>query len=423
MKSVLALVLGGGAGTRLFPLTSVRSKPAVPFGSKYRIIDVPISNCLNSAVNRIFILTQYNSASLNHHITATYRFSVFSKGFVNILAAEQTPGAKDWYEGTADAVRKSLHHVEGYAFRQALILSGDQLYQMNLEDLLERHQATGASITVATTPVTSKDATGFGILHADATQRITSFVEKPKPDRLVGLESPVSSELTSQGRVYLASMGIYVFEREILFGLLRDHPELIDFGRDVIPYSVPRLPVYSYPFDGYWTDIGTIDSFFEANLALTDAQPRLDLYDANRPVYTHARMLPPSKTRRSVVVDGSILGQGCVIDDAEVRRCVIGVRAMVGAGAKLNECVVMGADWYESDDDRRRNVESGRPHVGIGEGSRLERVIVDKNARIGRGVAMRGWEGRPDADGPGWHVRDGIVCVPKDAVIADGTEV
>ena len=422
MKSVLALVLGGGAGTRLFPLTAMRSKPAVPFGSKYRIVDVPISNCVNSGINRIFILTQFNSASLNHHVTNTYRFSIFSKGFVNILAAEQTPSATEWYQGTADAIRKSLHHVREYDFKQALILSGDQLYQMDLEKLLEHHQSTGASITVATTPVTAADASGFGVMHTDASQRIVRFVEKPKPEALAGLESAVSPELSSQGRVYLASMGIYVFERDVLFDLLEGHPELMDFGRDVIPHSLTRMPVYSYPFDGYWTDIGTVASFFDANLALTDPLPQLDLYDAQRPIYTHARMLPPSKTRNAVV-DGSILGQGCVLEDCEVRRSVIGVRAVVGSGSRLKECVVMGADHYESIADRERNVAMSRPQVGIGEDCKLERVIVDKNARIGRGVVMRGWPGRPDSDGGSWHVRDGIVVVPKDAIVPDGTEV
>lgn len=422
MNSVLSIILGGGAGTRLFPLTAKRSKPAVPFGGKYRIVDVPISNSLNSGINRILLLTQFNSASLNQHVTNTYRFSLFSRGFVNILAAEQTPEAKDWFQGTADAVRKALHHLEAYPFRQALILSGDQLYQMDLVALLAHHHATRAAITVATTPVPAKDASAFGIMKMDLTQRIVRFVEKPRQDALAGLESEVAAEPASQGRVYLASMGIYVFERDVLISLLREHAELIDFGRDVIPFALTRLPVYSYPFDGYWTDIGTVESFFEANLSLCDPLPRLDFYDENRPIYTHARMLPPSKTR-GAVVHGSILGQGCILEDCAVRRCVIGVRARIGGGSVLDECVVMGADHYESLADRERNVEMDRPHVGIGEDSSLQRVIVDKNARIGRGVVMRGWPGRPDADGPGWHVRDGVVVVPKDATVPDGTEV
>jgi glucose-1-phosphate adenylyltransferase len=259
-------------------------------------------------------------------------------------------------------------------------------------------------------------------MKTDPTQRIVRFVEKPKADDLAGLESAVAPEPAAQGRVYLASMGIYVFERDVLVSLLREHAELNDFGRDVIPFSVPRLPVFSYPFDGYWTDIGTVESFFEANLALCDPLPRLDLYDADRPIYTHARMLPPSKTR-GAIVHGSILGQGCVLEDCAVRRCVIGVRAWIGGGSALDECVVMGADHYESLADRQGNVDLGRPHVGIGEDSSLQRVIVDKNARIGRNVVMRGWPDRPDADGPGWHVRDGIVIVPKDATVPDGTEV
>jgi len=422
VKNVLALVLGGGAGTRLFPLTAQRSKPAVPFGAKYRIVDVPLSNCINSGINRIFILTQFNSASLNQHVTNAYRFSIFSKGFVNILAAEQTPEGQEWFRGTADAVRKVLSHVESYSFRQCLILSGDQLYQMDLERFLQHHVASGAAISVATTPVTARDASGFGIMHTNEAGHIVKFVEKPPPERLAGLESDVGPAREAEGRRYLASMGIYVFERETLFSLLREQPQLVDFGRDVIPYALGKLPVVSFPHDGYWTDIGTVDSFFEANLALTDPLPQMDLYDADRPIYTHARQLPPSKTR-DCHVNGSILGMGCVLESCTVARSVIGVRALVGSGARLSECVVLGADFYESLEDRARNVELGRPHVGIGEGARLERCIVDKNARIGRGAVLRGWPGRPDADGDGWHVRDGIVVVPKNATIPDGAEV
>ena len=422
MASVVAIVLGGGAGTRLFPLTHVRSKPAVPFAGKYRIIDVPVSNCLNSDINRIFILTQFNSASLNHHVSGTYRFSLFSKGFVDILAAEQTPFGQRWFQGTADAVRQTLHHLHEHSFDLALILSGDQLYQMDFEHLLAHHQETGANVTVATTPVTAEDATGFGIMRTETDGRIIEFVEKPPEDQLGPLRADTGEQMQAEGREYLASMGIYVFNREALFGLLSEHSELVDFGRDIIPLSIAQRPVYSYSFDGYWTDIGTIKSFYSANLELTDPLPRLDLYDADRPIYTHPRMLPPAKLQHCNI-DGSLVTPGCVLEGCDVRRSVIGVRTVIGEGAKLDECVIMGAAAHEGPAARKRNEQISLPNIGIGAGSQLERCIVDRNARIGKGVIIKPNPDRPDEDGEDFHVRDGIVVIPKDAVIPDGAEI
>jgi glucose-1-phosphate adenylyltransferase len=422
MRNVLAVILGGGAGTRLFPLTHMRSKPAVPFAGKYRIIDVPVSNCLNAGVNRIFILTQFNSASLNHHITDTYRFSQFTRGFVNVLAAEQTPVSPLWFQGTADAVRRSLHHLEGHRFTEALVLSGDQLYQMDFSWLVAAHRRAGADVTVAATPVTARDATAFGIMRTDATGRIVSFAEKPAPEQLAGLESDTGDAPRAQGRVFLASMGIYVFDRQTLFRLLVEHPDLVDFGRHVIPLAIDRLRAHAYRFDGYWTDIGTIASFFEANLALCEPLPRLNLYDADNPVYTHARMLPPTKTQRCYL-DHALLGQGAVLEGCTVERSIVGVRGIVAEGVHLKECVVMGADHFETAAERARNLAAGKPDVGVGAGSRLSRVIVDKGARIGRGCVVTGEPGRPDEDGAAWFVRDGIVIVPKDGVVPDNTVI
>jgi glucose-1-phosphate adenylyltransferase len=420
MRKVLAVILGGGVGTRLFPLTHVRSKPAVPFGAKYRIIDVPVSNCLNSGLNRIFILTQYNSASLNRHVSDTYRFSLFSTGFVSILAAEQTPSSANWYQGTADAVRQCLGHIEAYRWNEVLILSGDQLYQMDLVDLLASHRHSGAEVTVATTPVTAADATGFGIMKTDESQRIVEFVEKPPAEALGPLESDTGAAARREGRLYLGSMGIYVFNRRTLFSLLTSKPDLVDFGRNVIPRAIEDLPVRSYRYDGYWTDIGTIASFFEANLALTDTLPKLNLYDADRPIYTHARMLPPTKTRGSRL-DGVLLGQGAILEGCDVQRSTVGVRAIVSEGARLRECVVMGADFFETAEERLRNRNDGRPDVGIGPGCVLERVIVDKNARIGRDVVIVNERRHQTYDSASFYVRDGIVIVPKDATVPDGT--
>ncbi|MCS7081498.1 MAG: glucose-1-phosphate adenylyltransferase [Bacteroidetes bacterium] len=421
-QDVLAIILGGGAGTRLFPLTLLRSKPAVPLGGKYRLIDVPVSNCLNSGINRIFILTQYNSASLNRHINHTYRFSPFSRGFVDILAAEQTPRSQRWFQGTADAVRQSLHHFEEYPFRYALILSGDQLYQMDFRLFGAYHCERGAAITIATTPVRAEEAPGLGIMKTDGTQRIVRFVEKPPPELLGELESDTGPEMRDQGRRFLASMGIYLFNRDVLFDLLLEHPDLVDFGREVIPLAIERLPVYSYRFDGYWTDIGTIASFYEANLALTDLLPAFNLYDAERPLYTHARMLPPTKFQMSRVHQ-SIVAEGCILEGCDIEHSVIGIRSIIGPGTVIRDSIIMGADYYETPQDQRVNRELGRPDVGIGRNVYIERAIVDKNARIGDGVQIRNAMGLEKHDADFYYIRERIVIIPKNAIVPPGTVI
>lgn len=422
MKSVLAVVLGGGAGTRLHPLTLERSKPAVPFGGKYRIVDVPLSNCLNSGINRIYLLTQFNSASLNQHVSSAYRFSQFSRGFCHVLAAEQSPSNELWFQGTADAVRKVMHHLETHSFERVLILSGDQLYQMDFTTLLDFHVAAKAAVTVATTPVTAADASGFGIMQTGPGGRIERFVEKPPQDKLAGLESDTGPALTAQGRVYLASMGIYVFERDVLFGLLRGDAKLVDFGRHVIPHSITCLPAYSFPFPGYWTDIGTIASFFEANLELTLPNPPLDLHDRENPIYTHARNLPPSEFRQARL-DDCIVAPGVVVERCTMRRSVVGIRQVVRAGADIEECVLMGADIQQTRAAVEADLAAGRVPVGIGEGARVRRAIVDKNARIGRNVTIVGSPERQDEESSMHVVRDGIVVIKKGATVPDGTVI
>jgi glucose-1-phosphate adenylyltransferase len=422
MKSVLAVVLGGGAGTRLHPLTQERSKPAVPFGGKYRIVDVPLSNCLNSGINRIYILTQYNSASLNQHVGSTFRFSQFSRGFCHVLAAEQTPGNELWFQGTADAVRKSIHHLRTHSFERILILSADQLYQMDLQELLAFHVGRGAGVTVATTPVVAEDAPGFGIMQTAEDGRIARFVEKPPADRLEGLDSPVSDAMRAAGRVYLASMGIYVFERDLLFGLLQENQGLTDFGRDVIPHLLERRPVHAFPFAGYWTDIGTIASFYEANLALTRRNPPLELHDAENPIYTHARNLPPSEFRDARLHD-CIVAPGVNLEGCTVRGSVIGVRAIVRAGTDVEASVLMGADVLQGPADAAADIAASRIPAGIGEGCIVRRAIIDKNARIGRRVRIVGSPERTDEEGPFHVVRDGIVVIKKGAIIPDDTVI
>ena len=422
MKSVLAVVLGGGAGTRLHPLTQERSKPAVPFGGKYRIVDVPLSNCLNSGINRIYILTQYNSASLNQHVASTFRFSQFSRGFCHVLAAEQTPSNELWFQGTADAVRKSIHHLRTHAFERILILSADQLYQMDLGELLDFHLANQAGVTVATTPVTAADAPGFGIMQTAEGGRIARFVEKPPASNLAGLESPVTADLERVGRVYLASMGIYVFERDLLFGLLQENPKLMDFGRDVIPHVLEQRPAYAFPFAGYWTDIGTIASFYEANLALTRRSPPLELHDADNPVYTHARNLPPSEFR-DAKLDDCIVAPGVLLEGCTARGSVIGVRSVVRANVEIEDSVLMGADFLQRRADSDADLAAGRIPVGIGEGTRVRGAIIDKNARIGRHVTIVGSPDREDEEGPHHVVRDGIVVIKKGAIVPDDTVI
>jgi glucose-1-phosphate adenylyltransferase len=421
-ERVLAVILGGGAGTRLFPLTRDRAKPAVPLAGKYRLVDVPISNCLNSGLDRIFVVTQFNSASLNNHIARAYAFDRFSGGFVTILAAEQTPASEKWYQGTADAVRRSIAHFKSHGHERVLILSGDQLYTMDYRLMLKHHVEHDAEITVAATPVIAADAPGFGILKTDATERITEFYEKPKIDDLAGKESPVSPELTTQGRIYLASMGIYVFEASVLYDLLDSRPDDHDFGKATIPNAIQTRRVFSYPFTGYWNDIGTVRSFFETNIMLAQPHPAFNLYDPNFPLYTDALMLPPAKVSRSRL-ENTLVGVGSVIVDSDISNSVVGLRSFIDRGSRLTRTVFMGADYFRWEESDARSRAQGPAYPGVGQGTQIENAIIDKNASIGNGCVITNAKGVQEGEGPGFAIRDGIVVVVKNAEIAGGTVI
>lgn len=421
MRDTLAVILGGGAGTRLYPLTDHRSKPAVPLAGKYRLIDIPISNCINSELYRMFVLTQYNSASLNSHITRTYRFDGFGHGFVTVLAAEQTPQSHEWYQGTADAVRQVLPHLNAHPHERILILSGDQLYRMDLEGFNEFHMSSGADLTVATIPVTADEAPAFGILKTDENGVITEFHEKPPRDQLDGKESPVSDEMRAQGRIYLASMGIYMFNRDAMDEALAEDSH-VDFGKEIIPAAIGAKKVVSFPHDGYWSDIGTVRSFYEANLALAVPQPEFDLFDEDAPLYTRARMLPPAKLQDAFVRD-SIVGEASVITRATVENCVIGIRSFIGEGAVLRRTVMLGADYHPWRNPEKRAGEHVPEHPGIGANAVVENAIIDRNAEIGANCRIMNANGTQHADGEGWHIRDGIIVIKKNAVIPEGTVI
>jgi glucose-1-phosphate adenylyltransferase len=418
MDDVLAIILGGGRGTRLFPLTLKRSKPAVPIGGKYRLIDIPISNCLNANLRQIFVLTQFNSESLNKHVAMTYKFDVFSSGFVSVLAAEQTEEGGNWFQGTADAVRQSLHHMRRTPGRDMLILSGDQLYSMDYRHMLRTHRESGADATVAVIPVSAKEASGFGILKMDATGRIVHFDEKPPAERLPALISELPG---GAGPGYLASMGIYIFKRDVL-ELALASPKLVDFGRHVIPDAVPRQRVQAHVYRGYWEDVGTIQSYFQANLALCEPIPPFDFYDEAHPVYTHPRFLPASKIERCNI-HNALISEGCIMNGAKIDRAVIGIRSRVGAASHIRNSLLAGADFYETLDDMRATETRGVPVVGIGSESIIENAIIDKNARIGRGVRIVNAAGLKEHDGKGYYIREGIVIVPKNGIIPDGTVI
>ncbi len=422
MDHMLAVIMGGGAGTRLFPLTSDRAKPAVPLAGKYRLVDVPISNCINSGIDRIFVLTQFNSASLNSHVARSYIFDRFRGGFVTVLAAQQTPTSETWYQGTADAVRQSISHLKNYPHKEVIILSGDQLYSMDYQRMWEHHEESGAEITIAVTPVVARDAPDFGILQTDDQHRITAFYEKPRITELEGKESPVERELEEAGRVYLASMGIYIFNADVLEDVLDERPDDHDFGKQVIPRAIQDRNVVAYPFTGYWNDIGTVRSFFETNIMLAQPQPEFNLYDPARPLYTAARMLPPAKVTRTRV-ENTIIAEGSVLVDAEVTDSVVGIRSYVGRGARIHRTVLMGADYYSWEDPEARFPTMGPPNPGIGEGSFIEGAIVDRNAAIGRDCTIRNVEGIQEGEGPGFYIRDGIIVILKNAQIADGTSI
>jgi glucose-1-phosphate adenylyltransferase len=417
MNDCLAVILGGGRGTRLFPLTHQRSKPAVPIAGKYRLIDIPISNCLNSNLRRIFVLTQYNSESLNKHLSMTYKFDIFSSGFVTVLAAEQTEDSPEWFQGTADAVRQSLRHLRSHRSREVLILSGDQLYQMDFRKMLETHRRHVADATVAVLPVSAEQTGGFGILKVNRQGRIVQFEEKPKPDRLPELES----EIPGHGRGFLASMGIYMFSRDALEKAIEE-PGLVDFGRHVIPRVIGEMRVQAHFHRGYWEDVGTIASYFEANLQLCDPMPPFDFYDASRRVYTHPRLLPATKVE-GCTLQRTLVSEGCILLGASIERSVVGIRSRVGPGTTIRSSLVLGADDYESLEEMDRARAKGLPLLGIGDGCVIERTIVDKNARVGHGVRIVNTAGVQEADGDGWFIRDGVVIVPKNGVVRDGTVI
>jgi glucose-1-phosphate adenylyltransferase len=419
-KSVVAVILGGGAGTRLHPLTASRSKPAVPIAGKYRLVDIPISNCINSNMNRMFVLTQYNSTSLNKHIKNTYHFSAFGTGFVDILAAEQTPENSNWFQGTADAVRQSLKHIFNFESEYVLILSGDQLYQMDFEEMVSDHVNSGFDITLATIPVVEKDASDFGILKADENNFITDFIEKPKNELLVNWNSETGEAMRKKGKIYLASMGIYIFNRDVLSKLLLEtYPDDKDFGKEIIPKVIENYKVGSYQYEGYWEDIGQISSFYEANLSLTDEIPPFNLFDNNNSVYTRPRMLPPAKIS-GTTLEKTIIAEGSIIHASRIEHSVIGIRSRIGYGTTIVNTYLMGNDYYETLELINSNASSGIPKVGVGERCYIKNAIIDKNCRIGNDVKIIGGNGIGDAEHELYTIKDQVVVVKKNAVLPDG---
>jgi glucose-1-phosphate adenylyltransferase len=425
---LLAVILGGGAGSRLFPLTRDRSKPAVPLGGKYRLVDVPISNCINSNVIRMFVLTQFNSASLNRHIATTYRFSPFADGFVEVLAAEQTPESGEWFQGTADAVRQVLPHIRDWRIDTLLILSGDHLYRMNYQKFLNRHYETNADITSSVIPIVPDSASEFGLLKTDTEGRVIEFREKPKGDDLEKMRVDTTSlgltEDEARARPYLASMGIYVFKYDRLEEVLAEDTSRLDFGKEVIPGSIHKYNVQAFLFNGYWEDIGTIAAFYKANLDMTTAIPPFNLFDAEAPMLTRSRYLPPSKIDNCEIRD-SIVSDGCIINGAKISNSVIGLRSRIGGGAQIEASYLMGADYYQTLEDMQADRAAGTPWIGIGQATTIRRAIIDKNARIGANVRLLNEAGVEQADGPdgSYYIRDRIIIVPKNGSIADGTVV
>jgi glucose-1-phosphate adenylyltransferase len=425
VSKVLCVIMGGGQGTRLFPLTKERAKPAVPLAGKYRLVDIPISNCINSGFRRIYILTQFNSTSLHGHISRTYKFDQFSSGFVEILAAQQTFTNTSWYEGTADAVRKNLVHFLNHDFDYLLILSGDQLYRMDFRQVIAQHIETQADITIATLPVGKADARSLGILQIADDRQITRFVEKPKEDaQLEPLKIPEALQkkldIKGNGDSYLASMGIYVFNRKLITELL-DNP-LSDFGKHIIPHAIKAHRVFSYIFQGYWEDIGTIRSFFEANLDLVSELPRFNFFDMESPVFSRPRFLPGSKIN-GAQIDHALVTDGCIINHARINHTIVGLRTIVGTGTELHRTIVLGGDYYESAESVAQHESDGLPRIGIGSHCRIENAIIDKNARIGNNVTISP-AGKPEnVDHALYFIRDGIVVIPKNGIIPHGTVI
>jgi glucose-1-phosphate adenylyltransferase len=413
----LAIILGGGQGSRLSPLTESRSKPAVPVAGKYRLVDIPISNCINSDINRIFVLTQFNSASLNKHIKNTYNFGFFSSAFVDILAAEQTPGNKNWFQGTADAVRQCMQHFMNHEFEYALILSGDQLYQMDFTKMVDAHIKAGADITLATLPVVAKEAPEFGILKANSENIIQEFIEKPAPELLPEWTSQVSEEMQQEGKIYLASMGIYIFNRNLLVEIMKNQ-ESKDFGKEIIPLSIKTHKVLSYQYEGYWTDIGNIESFYEATLSLTDEIPKFNLFNNSKVIYTRPRLLPPSKISGTTLVK-TVISDGCIIHASKIEHSVIGIRSRIGKDTTIVSSYVMGNDYYQDLDEIDKDHNDGKV-MGIGERCYINTCIVDKNCHIGNDVKVNGGNHLPDSNHELYAVKDGIVVIKKGAVIPNG---
>ena len=425
-SAVLSIIMGGGAGTRLFPLTKERAKPAVPLAGKYRLVDIPISNCINSNLKRIYLLTQFNSASLHRHISQSYKFDPFSSGFVEILAAEQTFSDTSWYQGTADAVRKNLVHLLNHDFDYVLILSGDQLYRMDFRKMIGQHVESEADLTIATIPVHRREAAELGIMQIDRERRITRFVEKPK-DPAVQDSLKISPDLydfldiKGDGEdLLLASMGIYIFNRDVLLKLLDN--TLADFGKHIIPAAIDTHRVFSYVFQGYWEDIGTIRAFFEANLDITSELPRFNFFDMTAPIFSRPRWLPASKIN-GAQIDHAVISDGCIISHSDIHQSIIGIRSTISPGTHLNRTIMLGSDYYESAESIAQNEAAGRPRIGIGANTRIENAIIDKNARIGNDVTITP-AGKPEnVDHPLYFIRDGIVIIPKNGIVPHGTVI
>jgi glucose-1-phosphate adenylyltransferase len=426
--NVIAVILGGGAGSRLFPLTRERSKPAVPLGGKYRLIDVPVSNCINSDITHIFVLTQYNSASLNRHISRTYRFSNFSTGFVEILAAEQRNDSPDWFQGTADAVRQILPHLRSWNVKTLMILSGDHLYRMDYRKFLARHYETEADVTISVIPAKPDEAEGFGLLKTDENGRIVEFREKPRGAELEAMRVDTTNfglnEDESRLRPYLASMGIYIFSYPKLIELLEADSGAVDFGGEIIPSAIKNYNVQAFLFNDYWEDIGTIRAFYQANLDLASPLPKFNFFDTKAPIYTRSRYLPPSKLH-GCDIDNSMVSEGCIMNGVYARNSIIGLRSRLDRGVRVEDSIIMGSDYFESIDEIRANLESGRPHIGVGENTLIRRAIVDKDVRIGKNVRLLNTAGidRLDAPDGSYFIREGIILIPKAGLIPDGTVI
>ena len=426
MKKVLAIILGGGAGTRLYPLTKLRAKPAVPLAGKYRLIDIPVSNCINSEIYKIYVLTQFNSASLNRHLTRTYSFSGFSEGFVEVLAAQQTPENPNWFQGTADAVRQYMWLFQEWKVTEYLILSGDHLYRMDYAQFIDRHRETNADITISVLPMDDKRASDFGLMKMDNTGRIVDFSEKPKGEALKQMQVDTTRlGLTPEQALlnpYIASMGIYVFKAEVLLDLLKKYPDQTDFGKEIIPPAAETHNIQAFLFDGYWEDIGTIEAFYDANLALTQQpQPAFSFYDDKAPIYTRGRSLPPTKMQNCTVTD-AMIGDGCILKNCQIHHSVLGIRTRIDAGCTIQDTLIMGADFYQPLDERQADLDRGAVPIGIGANTTIRRAIIDKNARIGRDVQIINKDNVQEAQREelGFHIRSGIVVTLKNATLPDG---